>query len=247
MKKILITTAVLALIGVLFFVMTFKKPSRLVVIMLGPPGVGKGTHATVLKDKLNIPHISTGDIFRENIKNDTDLGKKAISYINNGLLVPDEIVENMLFLRIEEKDSKKGFILDGFPRTLDQAVSLDKNLKKTDKIIALDLEMDENAIVDRITGRMVCKGCNNIYHKKYLPPKSDNVCDECHSVLYQRKDDTEEVVKERLKEYNKKTKPIINLYKEKGYYKLINADQEKCKVLEDILNYLKSKDVKIKE
>jgi adenylate kinase len=212
----------------------------LIVILLGPPGAGKGTISIKLKEKLKIPHISTGDLFRENIKKNTNLGKEAKSYMEKGVLVPDEIVENMLFERIAKKDCQKGFILDGFPRNLSQAENFEKYLQdKKFKVIVINLDVEEDILVKRISGRLICKNCKAPFHKEFLPSKEEDICDYCKGGLYQRKDDTEEVVKERLCVYNKETKPLIDFYKAKKSFYDIDAGQKKEKVLEDILEKIK--------
>ena len=189
-----------------------KVEKPFVVILLGPPGAGKGTHAVELSKKLGLPHISTGDLFRENLKNDTPLGQKAKAYMEKGNLVPDEIVLDMLFARTGKEDCKKGYILDGFPRTIAQAKALSAKLKDVD-FIAVNLEVEDAKLVDRITNRIMCRACGAPYHKIFLPPKEEGKCDRCGGELYQRADDTEAVVIERLKVYHDQTEPLIEYYK----------------------------------
>lgn len=214
------------------------KPS--VIILLGPPGAGKGTHAVELSKTLKLPHISTGDLFRENLNNKTSLGEKAKSYMEKGLLVPDDLVLDMLFDRISQKDCTKGYILDGFPRTLEQAKAFDARLDKKTKVITVNLDIDDEPLVERITGRIVCKNCGTPFHTKYLPPKKTGICDNCQGELYQRKDDTEEVVKERLKVYHTQTQPLIAYYKNKsgGFYE-VKADESKETVFKNLVNTIK--------
>lgn len=180
------------------------------IIFLGPPGSGKGTQAKLLSEKLKIPHISTGDIFRENIKNQTELGKKAAEFMNKGFLVPDEITNQMLKNRIEKEDCKKGFILDGYPRTIAQANFL-KSISKIDKII--NFELDDNEIIKRISGRRTCQNCNSVYNIYSAKPKKDNICDKCGNELKQRDDEKPDVVKKRLEVYREQTKPLLEYYK----------------------------------
>ena len=185
------------------------------IIMLGAPGAGKGTISSQLQDRYKLPHISTGDIFRENIKNQTELGKLAKSYIDKGALVPDDVTINMMLDRLDKSDCKNGYILDGFPRTIAQAegldVALSKNNKKIDLVILVDATDDQ--IVERLSGRRVCEKCGATYHIVNLPPKVNGVCDKCGANVIQRKDDNIEVIKDRLKTYHEQTKPLINYYK----------------------------------
>ncbi len=184
-------------------------------VLLGPPGAGKGTQAARLVEKYNVPHISTGDIFRENIKNGTELGKKAQEYMNKGELVPDDLVIDIATDRLKRDDCKNGFLLDGFPRTVYQAEKLDEFLKKEgvslDKVI--DIEVEDQELVDRLTGRRVCKSCGASYNVKNIPPKEEGVCDKCHGDLEQRADDKEETVLNRIKVYTEQTMPLVDYYK----------------------------------
>jgi adenylate kinase len=198
-----------------------EKP--LVVILMGPPGAGKGTHAKPLGMNLGIPHISTGDLFRENIRNQTPLGQKAKTYIDAGKLVPDEVVLDMLFERISQPDCKTGYILDGFPRTVPQAEALDQRLKSA-HVIAVNLNVPDALLVERISGRLACKDCGKPYHKKYNPPIKSNECDVCQGVLYQRDDDKEEILKKRLEVYRAQTEPLIQYYgKQKDVLREVDA------------------------
>ncbi len=187
-------------------------------ILLGPPGAGKGTQAVSIVDKYGIPHISTGDIFRENIKNGTELGKKAQEYINRGELVPDDLVCDIATDRLLKDDCKNGFLLDGFPRTVYQAEKLDEFLKacgqKLDKV--LDLEVEETELMKRLTGRRVCKACGASFHVVNIPPKKEGVCDICGGELLQRPDDNEETAKNRIDVYRKETFPLVEYYEKAG-------------------------------
>lgn len=210
------------------------------IVILGPPGAGKGTQADFIINKYNIPHISTGDIFRENIKNGTKLGIKAKSYMDQGLLVPDELVIDIVKDRLQQDDCKVGFLLDGFPRTVAQAVSLDaeldKNEAKLDKVVNIDV--DSNILVDRAVGRRVCKTCGATYHIKYNAPQVEGICDKDQSKLIQRDDDTEETVKTRIGVYFEQTSPLIDYYQAQGLLLNVNGAQDIKKVFEDIVEGL---------
>jgi adenylate kinase len=219
-----------------------KNPNAkpLILLLLGPPGAGKGTHATPLHKTLQIPHVSTGDLFREHIREKTSLGKLAKDYIDKGLLVPDKLVLDMLFMRIEKEDCRRGFILDGFPRTLPQGEALHEKFAETHQIKVFNFSLSDSCLVERITGRIVCKKCGAPYHRKKSPPQVENLCDLCQSALYQRDDDTEEVFLKRLDVYKEQTAPLIEFYlKKKGTLFKITADQSKERVFEEVLNNLK--------
>ena len=188
------------------------------IIMLGAPGAGKGTQAALISEKYNIPHISTGEIFRENIKNGTELGKKAKEYIDGGLLVPDELTCDLVIDRISRDDAANGYILDGFPRTIVQANALTDALKKKGEAVdyAIDIEVDDDFIVNRMSGRRVCSGCGATYHLEFAPPAKENVCDKCAGELTLRKDDEPETVKKRLSVYHEQTQPLIEYYGNEG-------------------------------
>ncbi len=191
------------------------------IIMLGPPGAGKGTIAAQMKQRYNLPHISSGEIFRNNIKNKTELGEIAKTYIDKGALVPDDITTEMMIKVLRADECKDGFILDGFPRTIAQAESIDEALNKYNKKIDLVILVDatDSQIVDRLSGRRVCEKCGATYHLTNLPPKVEGVCDNCNGKLTHRKDDTEEVIMDRLNTYHKETAPLIDYYKEKKILK----------------------------
>jgi adenylate kinase len=210
------------------------------IILLGAPGSGKGTLATRLVDKLNIPHIATGDIFRFNLKNNTELGKLAKSYMDKGELVPDDVTCNMVKDRFQNDDAKEGFILDGFPRTIPQAEELDKILKSMNKKIdyCILVEADDDKIVHRMTGRRVCKNCGEIYHTVTLKPKKDGICDKCGSELIQRDDDKEEVVKDRLKVYHESTAPLIDYYKKQNLVHSVDGFASVDEVVKQALNII---------
>lgn len=195
-------------------------------VLLGPPGAGKGTQAVRLVEKYEIPHISTGDIFRKNIKEGTELGKKAQEYMNAGALVPDELVVDLVKDRLKQDDCKNGFLLDGFPRTIFQAEKLDEFLSESNlkMDIVINLKVEKEALIKRLTGRRVCKDCGASYHIVNLPPKKEGVCDICGGELIQRKDDNIETVENRINVYEEQTAPLIGYYKEAG--SLVDFDGE---------------------
>lgn len=195
-------------------------------VLLGPPGAGKGTQAVRLVEKYEIPHISTGDIFRKNIKEGTELGKKAQEYMNAGALVPDELVVDLVKDRLQQDDCKNGFLLDGFPRTIFQAEKLDEFLLESNlkMDIVINLKVEKEALIKRLTGRRVCKDCGASYHIVNIPPKKEGVCDICGGELIQRKDDNIETVENRINVYEEQTAPLIGYYKEAG--SLVDFDGE---------------------
>lgn len=211
------------------------------LILLGPPGAGKGTQASAIVKEFNIPHISTGDIFRENIKNRTELGNKAKEYMDKGLLVPDEIVISIVEDRLKEDDCKEGFLLDGFPRTLNQGEALDKVLSnmdlKLDKVI--NLNVDNEILIERAIGRRICKDCGAVFHVKFTPPKEEGVCDLCGGDLYQRDDDTVETISKRIEVYYKQTEPLIDYYSEKGLILDVDGSKDKGLLFKEIVDALK--------
>jgi len=186
---------------------------KMKIVMLGPPGSGKGTYASRLTKMLGIPHISTGDMVREEIKAQTEIGKKIKEYNDRGELVPDEIIIKLLAERLKKADAKKGFILDGFPRTLRQAEALEK-ISEIDLVI--NLNVPDEIIIQRLSNRLICKRCGAIYNRLTLKPKVNGVCDVCGGELYQREDDKPEVIRERLKVYKRSTEPLIEYYRRKG-------------------------------
>lgn len=210
------------------------------LILLGPPGAGKGTQAEKIANEYNIPHISTGDIFRANIKNETKLGLKAKQYIDNGELVPDSVVVAIVEDRIKQDDTRNGFLLDGFPRTENQALALDDVLNEME--ISLDavinIKVDSQILVSRITGRRICKDCGATYHIEFNPPAEEGVCDLCGGELYQRSDDNEDTVQNRIDVYNKQTAPLIEYYSKQDLIKTIDGEQAIDKVFTDIVKKL---------
>ncbi len=211
------------------------------IVMLGAPGAGKGTQARMISEKYGIPQISTGDIFRANIRNQTELGKKAKSYMDQGLLVPDELTLDLVVDRLAQDDCSNGYILDGFPRTIPQAEALTFALKsqKTKIDYAIDVEVPDDNIVQRMSGRRACPGCGATYHIRYNPPVSDNICDECGTELIQREDDKAETVQKRLDVYHKKTQPLIEYYREQGCMYSVDGTRPMEDVFEDICKILK--------
>ena len=210
------------------------------LVILGPPGAGKGTQAEYIVKRYNIPHISTGDIFRENIKYNTELGKKAKSYMDKGLLVPDELVIELVEDRLNKDDAKEGFLLDGFPRTVAQAVSLDSILDKNDDKLTkvINISVDPEILIERAVGRRVCKTCGMTYHVKFNPPKEEGICDKDGTKLIQRDDDTEETVKTRISVYFDQTAPLIDYYRAQNLLVDIDGAKDIDKVFEDIVNGL---------
>jgi len=207
------------------------------IVLMGPPGSGKGTQAELLEEKLEIPHISTGDMFRSAIKEGSGLGQKVKEYLDKGELVPDELTIALVKERLAAPDAEKGFLLDGFPRTVKQAEALDELLSEMGRKLnlVLNLEVAEEKLLARLTGRRVCRNCGATYHLLFNPPAQDQKCDVCGSELYQREDDKEETVRKRLEVYHASTEPLIGYYKNKGLLKGIDGNKEINEVLEDIL------------
>ena len=195
------------------------------IIMLGAPGAGKGTQAKKIAEKYQIPHISTGDIFRANIKNGTELGMEAKKYMDQGLLVPDELTVRILLDRVAQDDCKNGYVLDGFPRTIPQAEVLDSELTKLGDHIdyAINVDVPDENIVKRMSGRRACLTCGATYHIEHVPPKKEGICDVCGSELVLRDDDKPETVKNRLNVYHEQTQPLIDFYTEKGVLKTVDG------------------------
>ena len=213
---------------------------KLNILLLGAPGAGKGTQAQLIKEKYNIPHISTGDMFREAIRNKTPIGVLADSYISKGNLVPDDVTIALVKERLSKDDCANGYLLDGFPRTLVQAEALTQLTKDINRPIDLviDIEVDENKLIDRISGRRMCKGCGASYHIKNLPPKVEGVCDVCGGELYIRKDDNVDALKVRLDAYHTQTQPLINYYAQYGLIGEVNGDTSLENVFKAIVDLI---------
>lgn len=212
------------------------------MILLGPPGAGKGTQAKLISEKYSIPHISTGDIFRKNISEKTPLGTKAKEYMDKGQLVPDELTIDLVNDRLTHEDCKNGFLLDGFPRTVKQAEALEKFLQQSGKNLntALLIDVPSEFILERMTGRRVCPSCGASYHIKFNPPKNEGICDSCNSNIEQRKDDTEETVKERIDVYDKQTQPLVDFYASKDQLFVVDGTQSIDQVFQIISNHIES-------
>ena len=196
------------------------------LVLMGPPGAGKGTHAKILSERFKLAHIATGDLLRARVQDGSELGRRAKTIMEQGQLVPDDIVIQMIEERLREPDAKKGFILDGFPRTVGQARALDEMLKKAGFKLdaALDFEVSERVVLDRLSGRRICPKCNANYHVRNIPPKKQGICDHCGTVLVQRKDDESATVLERLKVYQERTAPLIDYYEQRGLRKAVDGD-----------------------
>lgn len=210
------------------------------IILMGLPGAGKGTQASEIVKKFPIPHISTGDMFRKAIKDETDLGKEAKSYMDRGELVPDEVTVGIVKERISEDDAKKGFLLDGFPRTIEQAEALNNIMSELDRNIdaVINIEVPEEELMNRLTGRRICEKCGTTYHLVFNPPKVDGVCDIDGGKLYQRKDDNPETVSNRLSVNVKQSKPILEYYDEKSVLKNIDGAKDIDEVTKDVIDIL---------
>lgn len=210
------------------------------IIMLGAPGAGKGTQAKKIAGKYSIPHISTGDIFRANIKNGTELGKKAKTYMDQGLLVPDELVVDLVVDRVQQSDCSNGYVLDGFPRTIPQAESLDEALEKLGSKVdfAINVEVPDENIVRRMSGRRACVACGATYHIVHIPPKKEGICDNCGKELILRDDDKPETVTKRLKVYHEQTQPLIDYYTNKKILAEVDGTKDMEEVFGDIVKIL---------
>ncbi|MBU7216982.1 adenylate kinase [Staphylococcus gallinarum] len=210
------------------------------IILMGLPGAGKGTQASEIVKKFPIPHISTGDMFRKAIKDETDLGKEAKSYMDRGELVPDEVTVGIVKERISEDDAKKGFLLDGFPRTIEQAEALSGIMQELDRKIdaVINIEVPEEELMNRLTGRRICEKCGTTYHLVFNPPKVEGICDLDGGKLYQREDDNPETVANRLNVNVKQSKPILEFYDNKGVLKNIDGSRDINVVTEDVINIL---------
>lgn len=217
---------------------TSSNQSKTVIILLGPPGSGKGTQAVQLSKQLGLPHISTGDLFRENIKQNTPLGQRAKIYIEAGKLSPDELVLDMLFDRISQPDCSKGYLLDGFPRTIPQAEALQNRLNQQEHLIVLNLLVSDDIIIKRISGRLTCKTCGTVYNRYYSPSVNEEICDKCQGVLYQRPDDNPSIVSERLKVYYTQTEPLVKFYQNQGLAS-VNGELPPDLVFKELISKIK--------
>ncbi len=206
------------------------------IIMLGVPGAGKGTQAQMIADQYSIPHISTGDIFRANIKNGTELGMEAKKYMDQGLLVPDELTVKILLDRVAQEDCKDGYVLDGFPRTIPQAEVLDRSLEELGSGIdyAIDVDVPDGNIVKRMSGRRACLACGATFHVEHVPPKQEGICDRCGKDLVLRDDDKPETVQNRLQVYHEQTQPLIDFYSRKGILKAVDGTKPMQEVFDSI-------------
>lgn len=213
----------------------------LVLILLGPPGCGKGTQAAMLQDQLHLPHISTGDLLRDHVRRGTELGKQAQTFMDKGQLVPDALILDMLFERVSQKDCSKGYILDGFPRTLPQAEALQDQLKGKTVPVVINLDLSDAKIIERLTNRVICETCGTPYHLIYSPPKTQGKCDKCNGKLIQRSDDTEAVIKKRLKVYHEQTAPLTAYYSKQKLLRTIECDIPKEKVFSQLIAQIPSK------
>lgn len=210
------------------------------LVLLGPPGAGKGTQAKVLSEKLKLKHISTGDILRQSIKQNTPLGVRAKRYVESGELVPDDLVTEIVIDSVGSNDTKDGFILDGFPRNVQQAESLDSFLRDKYSLdyLVIYLDANINTLIQRLSGRRICRNCQAVFHLVNMPPKKEGFCDFCQGVLYQRPDDTEETIKNRLQVYNQQTAPVVDYYAKSKRLVRIEADKEAGVVLKEMLGVL---------
>jgi adenylate kinase len=214
---------------------------RLAIIMLGPPGAGKGTQARMMGEALKVPHISTGDMLREALKNETELGKKAKAFMESGELVPDELVDAIVAERVGRGDCSRGFILDGYPRTILQAEYLGAVLEKDgSRILTLGVEVGDEELIKRLSSRWTCPKCSKMFNANLTPEAAGGQCDECHTKLIQRKDDTAEVIAERLQVYNRKTAPLIQYYRDRDAYVEVNGDRPVEEIFNSIMSEIKN-------
>ncbi len=213
----------------------------MIIIFLGAPGAGKGTQSDILQERLNMLHISSGNLLREHIKRDSDLGRVAQGYMSKGELVPDDLMIEMIVDRLAAPDAERGVLLDGFPRTLPQTEALEAALKLRGKMVnaALYINVDDEVLVDRLSGRLTCRKYGHVFHLKFAPPKVEGVCDICGSELYQRDDDTRETAVKRLGIYFNQTRPIIDYYRERSMLCEVNGDQPIEKVTQDLMDCLR--------
>jgi adenylate kinase len=212
------------------------------IILMGPPGAGKGTQAGIITNQFSIPHISTGDMFREAVARGSGLGLEAQQYMNEGKLVPDEITIGIIEERITKSDCEKGFLLDGFPRTLVQAEALDKALAELNKRVdaAINISVPNDVLIERLSGRVSCSNCKSLYNLNFNPPRVPDKCDQCGGQLVQRTDDVGEVVRKRLDVYNSQTSPVLEYYKKKGILYNLDGNRSTSAVFEDIKQYLEN-------
>ena len=216
---------------------------RLAIIMLGPPGAGKGTQARMIAETMKIPHISTGDMLRESLRNATDLGKAAKAYMESGGLVPDELVDAIVAERVARDDCSRGFILDGYPRTIPQALCLESRFDgNSATIVSIGVEVGDNVLIKRLSSRWTCPDCGKMFNSALDPAKAGGKCDECGTMLVQRKDDTAEVIAERLHVYHTMTRPLIRHYQEKGSYVGINGDRSTEEVFSSIMDKITNRE-----
>lgn len=213
----------------------FLQTKPLLLILIGPPGAGKGTHAGPLGALFKIPHISTGDLFRENIRNQTPLGIEAKRFIDQGMLVPDELALDLLYERVQKEDCKNGFVLDGFPRTVPQAEAFELRLGSSCEIVVIHFRIETQRLIERIIGRVACKGCGQSYHRLFDPPQNPHHCDHCKKELFQRDDDREDVVRKRLEVYDSLTQPVIEYYSQKKILQEICSEGSKEAIFKNVV------------
>ncbi len=215
---------------------------RIAIIFLGPPGAGKGTQARRVGEAFAFPSISTGEMFRDELKNQTGLGKKAQSYMESGGLVPDEVVDAMVASRVSRDDTKRGFILDGYPRTIQQAEFLQGLLEaERAKVLVIGIQVEDEVLVERLAARLTCPKCGKMFNVKFSPSKTGNLCDACGTTLVSRKDDSPEVVRERLAVYRRQTKPLIRYYQDRGLYVEVRGDDPADRIFENIVRIVRQK------